>query len=452
MPPLPHIGLESFGPTLLYFGGWVVFALSIFWRPQIGLYYIIPLLPLQTLRYKLHAYPMGSLWVDLHLFGVILGLWLQGNPVFTKTPASKLILGYAAFTYISLWQGAFFLDGDFPLWFDNVRLQDWKNYMVMPIIALVVYAGIKKTKQIQLLLILMSLSILLLNKYFYSTVKNRDFSHFSYSVRDAGGMGYAGVNGLAAFEAQMLMLVLCLYHGERRAHIKLGYLVLIGTCGYCLLFSLSRGGYAAFLVGVAFLGIVRIRKLLVFAVILLVSWQAFVPGAVQERIMMTQDESGEIDNSAATRLALWEDAMEMFKRNPVSGVGMNTYAYLGRVGPYRDTHNYYLKVLVETGVIGFVFFVFLLFALFWSGFRLYRLADDRFLRFLGLGFAGWMVATIASNAFGDRWTFLQISGYTWAVLGIVNRSIEIVLNEEDEPEELEEGADLERTVAVQGAA
>src|SRR5437879_7042228 len=92
----------------------------------------------------------------------------------------------------------------------------------------------------------------------------------------------------------------------------------------------------------------------------LIGWQVFLPNSVQERITMTYTEEGELESSAQTRVQLWEDAMQLFHQNPILGTGFNTYSYLGRTEKYRDTHNYYLKVLVETGIVGLLVFLWLL--------------------------------------------------------------------------------------------
>jgi len=48
--------------------------------------------------------------------------------------------------------------------------------------------------------------------------------------------------------------------------------------------------------------------------------------------------------------------MEVFDANILTGTGFNTYAYMHRVGNYEDTHNFFLKVLVEERSCGLVLF------------------------------------------------------------------------------------------------
>src|SRR5207244_4505092 len=280
--------------------------------------------------------PLGEKFVDIMLLGVILGMiFRRDGTSFLKTPLNRFIAILAAFLYISLWHGSFYLGEPAPLNLQDPRFSDWTNYLVMPLVFLL---------------------------------------------------------GLYAFDKKKLS--------------KLAILAMCAFGGYCLMYTFSRGAYIAFLVGLGFLGVVKQRKWLLVMLVGLIGWQVFLPNSVQERITMTYTEEGELESSAQTRVQLWEDAMQLFHQNPILGTGFNTYSYLGRTEKYRDTHNYYLKVLVETGIVGLSVFLWLLWRMFRLGFRLFQTAEDPFLRSLGLGFAVMMVCAVAVNLFGDRWTFL----------------------------------------------
>lgn len=269
-------------------------------------------------------------------------------------------------------------------------------------------------------------------------MNGRDLSHFSYDVRDAGVLGYAGVNGLAAFEAMTCSFLLAAYAFSRKILAKLGLLLFLSTCVYCLLFAFSRGGYVGLLVGMVAIGILKARKFLLIPALLILSWQTLLPTSVQERINMTTADAKEgdrFDSSAQDRITLWEDAIDLFKRNPVTGSGFDTYGSMGRVGGYRDTHNYYIKVLAETGVVGLLLYLALLLRLFKSGLSLFTKAEDPFWGTIGLGFVAVMTSAAILNFFGDRWTYQQVDGYLWILLGCVIRGLMAV---ESGPSETQE--------------
>jgi O-antigen ligase len=416
-------GLGQLIPLGLYVAAIAAALVSILGRPQYGLYYLIPLLPLQTTRYRLQPFPLGGSMVDILLLSIGIGLLLQGHgKLIPKTPLNKLLAFVALIFYISLWRGSFYLNAAMPLGFTDQRFVDWKDYMVMPLLCLLVVAALKDVKQIKWVVLLMILAAILVNVSFVHVIQGRDLSHFSNELRDAGTLGYAGENGFAAFEAEIAVFLLALFSFEKSQLRKIGLLMVALLTLYCLLFSFSRGAYAACIGGIALLGLLRDRKLLVGVLVVVIGWQVFLPTSVQERITMTYDkEEGVLDNSAAERVTLWQDAWQLSSKDLVFGTGFDTYGFMHRVENFADTHNYYLKVLVETGIVGLLLFLYLLAKFFGQGFALFRSSEDPFLRSLGLGLAAMICCAVAANLFGDRWTYLQVNGFLWVLLGCVLR-------------------------------
>jgi O-antigen ligase len=419
-----NFGMEGYLGQTLYFLAIAMILYSMFKKPIAGLYVLVPLIPLQTIRYRLNTYPLGGSLVGIMLLAVMIGLQMKRKSPFAKTPWNVLLLSYCAFTFVSLCLGSLYLNMPLPfLSGGDARFADWREYILMPLFLFVVAAAVENKKQMTILILLMCLGAVALDKSYWSTISDRDFSAYSDDLRDAGAMGYAGVNGLAAFEAQFASFMVALATFERKRLLKWSYGVVALLSCFCLMYSLSRGGYLALIAGFLFLGLVRQYKLLVVMLIFGLAWTSLVPNAVRQRITMTYDtKDGGLDHSSETRVDLWEDAMKLFGSNPVTGTGFNTYAYMGRIGNYKDTHNYFIKVLVETGVVGFLLFVSLILRFFWSGLTLQWKARDPLAKALGLGLAAWVVCVIVANLFGDRWSFLQVNGYMWVIAGLTARA------------------------------
>jgi O-antigen ligase len=427
-----HFGLDPYLGHILYAAAVAALLASVFWRPIVGIFYLLPLIPLQTIRYRLNDFPLGTSILGIMLVGVALGVLRRRQPLPPKTPWTRLLVIYGVFTFVSLCLGALFLGTAFPI-FGEERFEFWQGYMLMPGLLLLVAAVEPTRRQMAAMVVVMCLSCLMLDRSFASEISGRDFSKFSNELRDVGGnMGYAGTNGLGAFEAQFTMLLLALAAFERRRLLRLGYYALSVFSMFCLMYSLSRGAYLALFAGCLFLGAVKQRKLLLLTAAFLLTWTAIVPPAVTERVTMTRQD-GELDHSAGTRLTIWEDAVELVDANILTGTGFNTYAYMHRVDKYEDTHNFFLKVLVETGVAGLLLFLWLVVKMFRTGYRLFRQAEDPFFAALGLGLAGWMIAAVAANCFGDRWTYFQVAGYMWVLAGLVARAV--ALENEDATDE-----------------
>lgn len=443
-----HFGLDGYLGMMLYLAGMFSVVLSL-WKPKIGLFYLIPLLPLQTTRYRMNQYPEGSALVTLILLAVTIGLLLRREGLFSKTPWSVLLAIYGGYQLMTLFVGIGFLPSmsrDDTIW----RFRDWIDYMLMPLMLLLVAGSMKTKRDMAIAIVLMCLSILSVDKAFWGEVRDRDTSTYSDDLRDAGPLGQAGANGLGAFAAQSAVLLIALAGFQERLLLRSAAYALAAFSVVGLMYSFSRGGYIAFAVACLFIGIVHQRKLLLLMIVIGLSWATIVPNAVEQRISRT-DEGGELDHSSEIRIALWEDALNLFGQSPVFGTGYNTYRFMQRVsgnfGAYADTHNIYLKVLVETGVIGLALFCLLIGKTFVIGYRVFRAAEDPFFASLGLGLAAWVVCSAVANFFGDRWTFLQVNGFMWVLGGLVARVY--VFDEEGESSVPEQGdaAEIERPIA-----
>jgi O-antigen ligase len=345
-------------------------------------------------------------------------------------------------TYIGLWLGAFYIGSALPIFFDDARFSDWKNYVEMMILFFVAATCIRTPRQMQIIVVLMCFSAIVVNRSYHGTVGERDFSAYSDALRDAGALGYAGENGMGAFQAQLAVFLIGIAAFAKRWTVKLALWGVIVTSIYCLMVTFSRGGYLGFLFGILIIGVIKERKLLILLTILLIGWQGFVPNAVRERVLMTYSEGGGLDSSAEERIGLWQDALTVFNHNPLLGTGFDTYKFMGRVGPYRDTHNYYVKILLELGFAGIVIFLWLLWTAARMSWKLFRQSTDPTLKAMGCAFFAMLACAALVNFFGDRWTYLQVNGFFWVLLGLVARGLLIVKESQEEPETIPVGIDV----------
>ena len=126
------------------------------------------------------------------------------------------------------------------------------------------------------------------------------------------------------------------------------------------LYTFSRASYLALIFSVFVLGILKDRKLILIGAVFLVTWQAVVPNAVRERVNMTENSNGVLEASANERVKLWEAAETSIINNPIFGTGFATYQMTSHVDNLKDTHNWYVKVMVETGIVGMIIVIFML--------------------------------------------------------------------------------------------
>ncbi|MCR4337149.1 MAG: O-antigen ligase family protein [Candidatus Omnitrophica bacterium] len=416
--------LKQFAPHFLYLSAIIVGLVSLTGRVRYGLFFLVPLVPLQNVLERLDFLPLGKDLNDILLICMIVG-WLVSrlsskDPFLAKTPFNWILFTYAIFTYITLWVGSFTINAPFPLDITDPRVQFWKNYMVMPLFFFLTLNHIKTTKDLKKLFLLMCAAILLMEYYSFQQVGL--MTSWVSRTKVHGTFVHLGANEVAAFYATYTFVLIGVFLWEKRTWIKLSLLSLIAVASYIVVFMYSRGAYMATAIGLLFLGLVRVRIVLVGMILFAICWNTIVPASVMERLQFTEHE-GQLDESAATRLVMWEQSLLYFQHNPIMGVGFNVFSYLELK---TDTHNVFLRTLAEQGLIGITFLLTIMILSLVRGWQLYRRTEDPLLKGLGLGFTACTISLMVANFFGDRWGPLPLGAFFWVFLAMVERGHLIV--------------------------
>jgi len=167
------------------------------------------------------------------------------------------------------------------------------------------------------------------------------------------------------------------------------FLFLVGIAFMSLLFSLSRMGIFSFLISLIFFYLVYKKYyknintswFLIFIIFVGLTFGLFVGLlALFERFV-------DIGIRPDVRLSVWTDSFRIFKNFPLFGTGLATFEYVYQSyrtllisSVFKYTHNDYLQLLFETGLVGFGFIITSLTLFFRSSFKtlnnLYRVHDD----------------------------------------------------------------------------
>ena len=256
------------------------------------------------------------------------------------------------------------------------------------------------------------------------------FSSYNDKLRFNGGTFSAaglGSNEIAAFYVYYTLIILSFAFYEKRRLHKMFLFIAVSLNFFCIIYGLSRGAYLSIILGIAIYAwlVGRLKLVIIAAIIfsILISFDAnILPNAVTERFQSTFVSETERDESVQLRIILWDIAVNEFLSNPLTGVGFTSFKNVNEY--HMDTHNFYLKVLVETGIIGLGLFSSFLVACFKISFKLYKEATDPFLKALATGFIPCLFALLLSNLFGDRFSHYQLISYFFVYLAMVVRGVE----------------------------
>jgi putative inorganic carbon (hco3(-)) transporter len=145
----------------------------------------------------------------------------------------------------------------------------------------------------------------------------------------------------------------------------------------CLLLTYSRGGFAAFGTAMLVLCLLKERKreLYLYLAVMTAAFFLINSAGLNNRADLTYVYH---DSSSLYRLEIWKVALNMFLDNPVFGNGIGTTWYYLSSGSdklYRyilHSHNIYLHVAAEMGIVGLCAFLNLIGKKIWEGHRLLK--------------------------------------------------------------------------------
>lgn len=426
------LGLTQYAPLAIYIFALIIAALTITYRVDIGIIFYVFCFPLQNMLFWAKKYPFGKDLNDILLASMLLG-WLlrKKDDDGFKSPFQIPILILFLWTLLGLWNGTHYLGKSTVFSLGNPLFLQWKNFLIPYIFFNIVAYNIKTRKQIIWIIGAMWLAMLLLDRNVYNVLYYRDLSHYESGMTyNSVGTALSG-NYLAIFLAQYSIVFVSLLLLDTYKWRKAAYaLVLLGSY-YCVMFLFSRGAYIATLISIFWIGLVKERKILILLLIVLGFWNFLLPNAVRERIEMTKSGEG-YDNTTMERIYMWDKAKEMIAENPVTGAGFAVTTQMRiklddtrfKNYTWRSFHNNYLQTTVELGILGLVIFLWLYVLIFIKGWKLYREAEDGFIKGLGLGLMGCTLAILAGNLTGTTWHLFNISGYYWVLVALVVRSIE----------------------------
>ncbi len=200
---------------------------------------------------------------------------------------------------------------------------------------------------------------------------------------------------------------------------KLPYFIVSLASFVALILTFSRSSYLAFITATAIVGIVKSRKLLFGAFVVLVLIFVTV-SQVRTRII----GAFEVDETSQARIESWQNALVIIKDNPLFGVGFNTYRFA------QERYNFFaidnprgghsgggvdsslLLVTATTGIIGISLFILFL------GSIIKTVAKGASTNPLNLATLASLVALLVHSIFVNSLFFPQIMLLIFPLIGL----------------------------------
>jgi len=246
-------------------------------------------------------------------------------------------------------------------------------------------------------------------------------SYTGSGYRLSGGFLNPNAFGLAGLTVTFFSLINYFYENQKQI-LKTTFLSfsLLGIC--IILMSGSRGTMLSLIIGLivffantkTFRTVRIILVIILFSVLSLMLFEERISATLAQRISLLGEDRG------AGRMDIWKDYLSEFPKYIFTGAGLhrsievikNSYSVI-----LKTTHNNYLRVLVEFGLLGLLFFI--------MGIKQIYKRLSRSKSYFSSGIKSLLIAWCVSSLFMDSLD----SRTTWIILGITVAYSEILKKE-----------------------
>jgi len=202
-------------------------------------------------------------------------------------------------------------------------------------------------------------------------------------------------------------------------------LIITGFAVFPYLLTNSRGSWAAGIpVVIGYVLWSKRRWVIIGYAAALISIAPFIlPDVVIDRVKYTftpqkgyarslQEEVGGItlDTSASERVRSWRSAFKDIKKHPLLGFGITGWRFL-------DAQ--YMRVLIETGVVGLFFFVYMLVQILKNTQKIYMNSQIPFLKTFAQGFYIATISMMTHSLGANTFIIIRIMEPFWFICGLV---------------------------------
>ncbi|MFH1002447.1 MAG: hypothetical protein V1759_04295, partial [bacterium] len=115
------------------------------------------------------------------------------------------------------------------------------------------------------------------------------------------------------------------------------------------------------------------------------------------------------DPSASERIATYKNAFKRWVKHPIMGYGVTGAGFV-------DTQ--YIRVLLETGIVGFILFIYVIYTLFKNLLATYRVTDEPFIKSLSLGMMAAIFGLMGHSITASSFIIVRIMEPFWFLAGL----------------------------------
>lgn len=264
-----------------------------------------------------------------------------------------------------------------------------------------------------------------------------DMRSFSGTVRVTGG--FENPNVYAEYLLILIPLSFLFFLEQKRTVGRWLAIGALAVLALCMVNTWSRGAWLGLMVAVVTYWLIMDKRSPIFllAAVLVAPWATyFLPSSVFSRLLSIGNLG---DSSVSYRFSVWKGVWRMLRETFWCGTGVGysafsalypIFAYGGSVG-VRHAHSFYLQILVEFGIVGFIIMAAVLFLFAQMCFEYFLKMRDRKEKRLSVVGLSSIVGSLVMGLTDHIWYDYRIFFCFWAVIALVSAHVRVTLAEQE---------------------
>lgn len=231
---------------------------------------------------------------------------------------------------------------------------------------------------------------------------------------------------MSAFIPLIAGLTILYFKGKSK--LFMSFLTILALTGIFLTFS--RGAGLAVYLAILFLSIAGKRKLLISALIAVFLIFPFVMPKDIKKWAKEVNYNPIVFMLNQDRISIYNNTINMIKHHPFVGIGVNTFSK--NYGKYKTesaekyaptpdsiySHNIYLQMAGEVGLLGLAVFIWFLFLIFKNAFNSFSNLKDEYLRAVSLSLTACLLAFLVNGLTETSLYNARVAMVFWYLIGV----------------------------------
>ncbi|MDD3654590.1 MAG: O-antigen ligase family protein [Desulfotomaculaceae bacterium] len=395
--------------------GAVLLIIGVFYRTEAGVYaaaLLLPFVPFKAL-FGLAVLTLASL---IYKITVRPRFRFYLTPLLIPLLLFFVIMFYATVTSVSFWDSASeFLIPVTGLIYLLVIINTFDNRDKLNNLIFCVAAAGLITAGYAIYQYYTGASVVELRKEWVDLTQNPEIKNRAYAV-------FENPNLLAQYLVLLATLTLGAAFNAVRTGQRLFYAATFALAAFCLVLTWSRGGWLALVAALLIFAVFKNKLVIHLLVIAGIMAYSAMPQAIISRLSTITSLK---DTSNAYRLDTWFSAWDLIKTHWETGVGLGRkafarvyYTHMINSNVVPHSHNLYLQLISEFGILGLAVFCWLFLGIFRLGLKL-SAASDAFTRNLNAGVLGALAGFLTHSVVDYFLWYYKLGIFLWLLVAII---------------------------------